>query len=153
MGLLIGIDPGKKGGICFLDRERKIKYVAMPEASIIHELFKDLEDCFCVIEKAQAMSKPGVKQGITSMFNYGVGYGILIGILTANRIPYTEVAPRKWQSEMIPKAKKGGSKIEALRVAKQLYPSEKFLASDRCRVPHDGIVDAILLAEYARRKF
>lgn len=50
---------------------------------------------------------------------------------------------------MIPGAK-GDTKPRALAKALQLWPGETFLASERCRVPHDGMIDAALIAEYGR---
>jgi len=34
--------------------------------------------------------------------------------------------------------------------ARQLWPDETWLASPRCTKPHDGMIDAALIAEYAR---
>ncbi len=68
------------------------------------------------------------------------------------------ITPQKWQRTFWskPKMAKGtkfDTKAAALLVARRLWPSESFLANDRCRVAHDGIVDAVLIAEYCRRMY
>ena len=63
--------------------------------------------------------------------------------------------------EGIPKVlKKDGSgkvdtKAMALIAAKRLFPTTVLTKPDskRATVPHNGIVDALLIAEYARRNF
>jgi len=44
------------------------------------------------------------------------------------------------------------TKAMALLAAKRLFPSVDLTATERSKKPHDGIVDALLLAEYGRRK-
>jgi hypothetical protein len=45
----------------------------------------------------------------------------------------------------------GESKKYALAKARELWTNETFYASPRCKTPHDGIVDAALIARYARK--
>jgi hypothetical protein len=45
---------------------------------------------------------------------------------------------------------KGKTKQVALETAQNLEPSENWLKNKRCRVPHDGLVDAFLIAHYYR---
>ena len=45
---------------------------------------------------------------------------------------------------------KGKTKQAALGVAQNLEPSENWLKNKRCKVPHDGIIDAFLIAHYYR---
>ncbi len=61
------------------------------------------------------------------------------------------ITPQSWQKVMLPKCKAGETKPRALALAKELWPDETFLASSRCKVPHDGLIDAALIAEYSRR--
>jgi hypothetical protein len=53
---------------------------------------------------------------------------------------------------MIPGCEKGETKRAASELARRLWPDESFFATERCKTPHDGLVDAALIAEYARRK-
>jgi len=62
------------------------------------------------------------------------------------------ITPQLWQKEMLPGCKAGDTKPRALEAVRRLWPDQSFLASDRCKVPHEGLVDAALIAEYARQK-
>jgi hypothetical protein len=62
------------------------------------------------------------------------------------------ITPQSWQKAMLPNCKAGDTKPRALALAKELWPDETFLASPRCKVPHDGLIDAALIAEFSRRK-
>ena len=95
--LIIGIDPGITGSICFFENGKIIDVIEMPSmaegkknkkqvngAQIFHEVslkiknFKK-EEIKVVIEQVSAM--PG--QGVTSMFNFGQSFGVLKGICAA----------------------------------------------------------------------
>jgi hypothetical protein len=58
-----------------------------------------------------------------------------------------------WKKPKMPKGQKFDTKAAALAVAKRLWPEEKFFATPRCKKAHDGIVDALLIAEHTRRQF
>ena len=109
--LIIGIDPGITGSICFFQDGKIIDVVEMPNmpegkknkkqvngAQVFHEIslrIKDLkkEETKVVIEQVSAM--PG--QGVTSMFNFGQSFGILKGICSAMQLPMYFVRPVKWK--------------------------------------------------------
>ena len=113
--LIIGIDPGITGSICFFEDGKIIDVVEMPNmaegkknkrqvngAQIYHEIskrIKNLEkkDIKVVIEQVAAM--PG--QGVTSMFNFGQSFGVLKGICAAMQIPMYFVRPAKWKNILI----------------------------------------------------
>jgi hypothetical protein len=61
------------------------------------------------------------------------------------------VPAREWQRALLGKTK-GDTKELALAKAQELWPDFTWLASSRCKVPHDGMVDAALIAVYAIRK-
>jgi hypothetical protein len=58
--------------------------------------------------------------------------------------------PQAWQRVMLPNCAKGDTKPAALAKAKQLWPAETWLATNRSTKPHDGLVDAALIAEFGR---
>ena len=83
-----------------------------------------------------------------------MGKGLLIGVVEALRIPYTQVHPRIWQKvawEGV--SRKGDTKHTSLVAIRRLYPHMKFIATPRSKKPHDGIVDAVLIAYYLRMKY
>jgi len=104
---------------------------------------------YIYIEKVHAM--PG--QGVSSMFKFGKVYGEVLGAIKSENIPHTLITPQKWQKEIFQGIEtKLKPKEKALIAAKRLFPNESFLATPRSRKPHDGMVDALLLAEYGRRQ-
>lgn len=98
---------------------------------------------FCVVEHVNAM--PG--QGVTSCFSFGQNFGFILGLLTAFRIPYELVRPQKWKKEFSCTSDKNTS----IEVAQRLFPGADLRRTQQCRKPHDGIAEALLMAEYARR--
>ena len=108
--LIIGIDPGISGSICFFEDGKILEVIEMPVmtegkknkkqvngAQIYNEFLKKInnkgDEIRVVIEQVSAM--PG--QGVTSMFNFGQSYGILKGICSAMQLPMFFVRPAKWK--------------------------------------------------------
>jgi hypothetical protein len=149
----IGIDPGKKGGIAILS-EADNQYVAMlpmpdgvePLADALLRFRKFDSNIMAWVEKAQTMPK----QGIVSAFSYGQHFGEILAILALLQIPYSLVAPNRWTKVMHRNCGVSGkdTKQKSRVVAKRLYPKESFLATDRSSVPHEGMVDAVLIARF-----
>ncbi len=159
--VFLGIDPGQTGSlamirvlddgntdILFYDpllfevksgKKIKHEYDIVSMSSALKE-FSGLEkETTCVLEKVSAM--PG--QGVTSMFNFGMGYGIWRGLLAAHGVSHSLVHPLTWKKAIMrdmPKEK------DAARLrASQLYPQ----VSDRLARKKDiGRADALLLAHY-----
>jgi hypothetical protein len=87
-------------------------------------------------------------QAIRSM---GVSFGILSATSELGGARTCRVQVRNWQDSMLGKAvPQGKTKEHALKYANKRWPNEDWLASPRCSVPHDGMVDAAVIAEYAR---
>ena len=164
-----GIDPGNTGCLALLYENGKIELhdaptaivqtgkkkrtVLVPQEMAQHLLRVSREDypSFHVyVEKVSAMPK----QGVSSSFNFGMGYGLWIGILAGLRIPYTLVRPNHWKKEMMKGM--GKEKSAACVRASQLFPH----ASNRLQRPKrgggviylDGRGDALLIAELCRRE-
>ena len=102
-------------------------------------------------------SLPGVSA--KANFSFGENKGEYRGMLVALELPYMEVQPKVWQKvawEGVPlmKNSKGrtDTKAMSLTAAKRLFPNESFLATSRSSVPHDGLVDAALIAYYLKCK-
>ena len=102
--LIIGIDPGISGSICFFKEGKILSVIEMPTmtdgkknkrqvngAQIYNEISNRInlfekQNIRVVIEQVSAM--PG--QGVTSMFNFGQSFGILKGICSAT-VSYTHL--------------------------------------------------------------
>ncbi len=146
---VIGIDPGAKGGLALLTKEGVIEYSLMPNTvhGIVAWFDAAINGCqslpVVVIERAQAMPK----QGITSAFNYGRHFGTFEAIATCYSLPYHEVRPAAWKKDMGLNA----AKIDSIKLCQRLFPSVN-LIPDGCRTAKDGIAEAVLIAEWGRRK-
>ena len=157
----MGIDPGKKGGIAIIDQNRKLETFPMQDPQELDQIFKRVHKSLVhvFLEKAQALSKGGKAQGVKSMFTYGEGYGIIQGLLIAYKIPFTLVTPQFWQKTMflgttaMTGSTKRNPKDRALEAANRVFAKSNsfWLPSTRCRKPHDGMIDAALIAEASRR--
>lgn len=147
--LFIGIDPGKSGGIAYIDTQDNISGTMPYSDTELLNLCRDAshdwgKEVVCCLEKVGAM--PG--QGVVSMFSFGQSVGYIKGVLESFRIPYQEITPQKWKREF----GLTSDKAKSAEVCGRLFPDVSLLATPRCKKPHDGMAEALLMAEYARRK-
>lgn len=148
--LFIGIDPGKSGGIACIDTKDGGCYAIPYSDNDLLDLCRhegwngNTEHIMCCLEKVGA--RPG--QGVVSMFSFGQSVGYIKGVLEAFRIPYQEIVPQKWKKEFSLNSEKSAS----VEVCRKLFPDVSLLATEKCKKPHDGMAEALLMAEYARRK-
>ena len=146
--LFIGIDPGKSGGIAYIDTECGISgtepYSDKALIDLCNSESRKGQNVMCCLEKVGA--RPG--QGVVSMFSFGQSVGYIKGVLESFRIPYQEISPQKWKKEFGLNSEKAAS----AEVCRKLFPDVSLLATPRCKKPHDGMAEALLMAEYARRK-
>jgi crossover junction endodeoxyribonuclease RuvC len=142
--IYIGIDPGKAGSLAIINGD-DVEIIPFDEEKYIKTLEKyALYRKACVLEHVSAM--PG--QGVTSMFNFGANFGWIQGVLQALSVPYELVRPRKWKKEF----SITGDKNSSIAVCKRLFPDVSLLPTERCRKDNDGMAEALLMAEFARRK-
>jgi crossover junction endodeoxyribonuclease RuvC len=146
--VFVGIDPGKSGGIACIDTENGTCYAAPYSDTALIEMcrlaFGKGQNVMCCLEKVGA--RPG--QGVVSMFSFGQSVGYIKGVLEAFGIPYQEITPQKWKGEFGLNSDKAAS----AEVCRKLFPEVSLLATPKCKKPHDGMAEALLMAEYARRK-
>jgi hypothetical protein len=162
----IGIDIGKHGAIVVLPKKpftNSILPIKMPligDQLDYHEVYRLLKsyentDCHVIFEKLGVIFGTGK----STAFSMGHQSGAIEMACVALNLPYTKVPAKQWQKEMFQGVeeilKKGKSsrdtKAMALIAAKRLFPDFK-LTFGRATVPHDGAVDALLMAEYCKRK-
>lgn len=158
MKTVLGIDPGLKGAYAIIG-PHGVLVEPMPtvgdgkllDLHAIASWFRahsgEIDMAF--LEQVSAMPK----QGVSSTFKFGRVYGAIEGILAACGIPYTLVSPRRWCAEMHQGVEGAVDPKEKSRIAaKRLFPSVNLLASDLSRVPHSGMVDAVLIAAFGARQ-
>jgi crossover junction endodeoxyribonuclease RuvC len=154
MARVLGIDPGLGGALAFLEGD-DLTIHDMP----VHRLRRgkaskmeiDLAELARLIDAANPIDHAIVElvgampgQGVSSVFAFGKGFGIVLGILAANFVPVTLVAPRRWKSSLQVPAAKDGARARA----SQLLPRH---AGQWVRVKDDGRAEASLMALYGAR--
>ena len=154
--LIIGIDPGISGSICFFQDGKIVDVVEMPTmtegkknkkqvngSQIFNEISEkikklDKKEIKVVIEQVSAM--PG--QGVTSMFNFGQSFGILKGICSAMQLPMYFVRPAKWKKYFnLINSQKDASRTKAIEV----FP---YFSSELSKKKDTNKADAILISSF-----
>ena len=154
--LIIGIDPGLSGSICFLEDGKILDVIEMPTmaegkknkrqvngSQIYNEFLKkthkiEKHNIKVIIEQVSAM--PG--QGVTSMFNFGQSFGILKGICSAMQLPMYFVRPAKWKKYFnLINSEKDASRTKAI----EIFP---YFSSKLSRKKDCNKADAILISSF-----
>ena len=165
--IFAGIDPGGSGALCTIDSQTKeVSFWDTPIVTVKSgKTYKSTMDChtaarilqaldrtnglLVTIEKVNAMpSIPGPdgvsrSMGATSSFNFGMNFGMWIGICAASELPYQLVHPATWKAALMRdmSKEKDASRVKAM----QLYP---YTAKDLARKKDHARGDALLLAHY-----
>lgn len=157
----IGVDIGKKGAIVGINDNLEVlfKYVMpltkqkeidLPELlKIFTDIATSYRACIVAVEDVHSIFGSSAK----SNFQFGRSLGIIEGFVGAKEFSYLKVPPKTWQKIAhvgIPKSE--DKKAMSLSAAKRLFPKVDFTATKRSTVPHDGIVDALLIAYYLKHK-
>jgi len=149
--MIVGIDPGQSGGVAYIDLEGCRSWAEpMPtlgkdiDAYAVSDWLRDWQPDTVIVEKVHSMPK----QGVVSMFRFGLGFGRILGVLEALAIPYRLVTPQEWKRVVLAGTAK--DKDAAIAFARRAYPHID-LTPGRKRTPHDGIADAVCLADYGRQ--
>ena len=154
--LIIGIDPGISGSICFFEDGKIIDVIEMPTmtdgkknkrqvngSQIYNEILKRInkiekQNIRVIIEQVSAM--PG--QGVTSMFNFGQSFGILKGICSAMQLPMYFIRPAKWKKYFsLINSEKDASRTKAI----EMFP---YFSSQLSKKKDSNKADAILIASF-----
>ncbi len=167
----IGIDPGQNGAMCIMWPDNGPTPGQITTLSFKDEnphkiadtlrIAKERGPLLVAIEDVSSRHNQGVK----STFTFGFNVGLLHGFLVSHSIPYVTVRPQEWQSGvwirqdkvMLPasgssKKPKPDPKKTSINAARRLFPDVSLFRTPKCTTPHDGIADALLICDYARRK-
>ena len=85
-----------------------------------------------------------------AMRSMAISFGKLLGMAECKDFEVARISVHKWQKKMLGFIPKGKTKQVALEIASTMEPSENWLKNKRCSTPHDGLIDAFLVAHYYR---
>ncbi len=154
--LIIGIDPGISGAMCFFQNGEITDVIDMPSMAdgkknkrqinsqqVFNEISERIiniprKEIIVVIEQVSAM--PG--QGVTSMFNFGQSFGVLKGICSAMQLSMYFVRPAKWKKYYgLIKTEKDASRTKVI----EIFP---YISSKLSKKKDSNKADAILIANF-----
>lgn len=157
----LGVDNGVSGGLALIggDSGNLICWFPMPvqktrkgnEVNIkyaddwLDEFSMNPDNTVVVIEE------PGGSKSAKAATSMAGSFHALRALFTLRGFRMHRITPPQWQKPLL-KCKTGDTKPAALTMARQLWPKEKWLETERCSKPHEGGVDAALIAEWARRE-
>ena len=154
--LIIGIDPGISGAMCFFQNGEITDVIDMPSMAdgkknkrqinsqqVFNEISERIinipkKEIIVVIEQVSAM--PG--QGVTSMFNFGQSFGVLKGICSAMQLSMYFVRPAKWKKYYgLIKTEKDASRTKVI----EIFP---YISNKLSKKKDSNKADAILIANF-----
>lgn len=154
--IVIGIDPGKSGGLAAIRDGLVVDAMSMPveprgkgkakeavSASDIRGFIWEAdEEVVAVLEQVHAMPR----QGVSSSFQFGRMYGgvEVAAHAYADRVEY--VTPHEWKKALLPK---GAPKDASRELASSLYPGGSIFWPLK---KHEGVAEAALIAHYWMEK-
>ncbi len=145
----LGADPGASGAIAVIDGSTMNLTVFKwtEDRALNFEMLQKIRNCYGVIHGVVERVHSMPQQGVRSTFTFGRNYGELLMALTAAKIPFEDVTPAKWQSDLSVKKREKGKNAQHKRnlaaLARQLYPNTKLTLAT---------ADAALLATWMYRK-
>ena len=163
VSVTVGIDNGITGGLAVIGPHgHMIDAIPMPsqrwrkrnevDVRAVHLWLtrvtaEKLSDALYVIEEPNNSRTPSTAYSVASSFHS------LRGFFETKRLRWKRITPQSWQKEILGKVPQGETKPYALSKAMEIWPDERFLASDRCKKAHEGMIDAALIARYGLIKW
>ena len=141
--MIVGIDPGKGGGLAYWDGKtvatRKFTTESDFLSFMVEEVYATSEVFIEDVPKFVCR-----KTSVTSAFTLGYNYGFHVGAARALDFSVRLVKPREWQKGLGLKPKIGyaARKRYLKDVAKRLFPKVTVI---------NAVADALLIMDYGRR--
>ena len=165
--ITIGIDNGLKGAIVAINDDYKLlawydtptiqlkkgkkiknQYAPATMVSIIESILLEhapsKEKVIVWLEMAQAMPK----QGLSSTFTTGRGFGLWEGIVAGLGLRYDIVSPRTWTKAVLKDLPPGDPKDRSMMKCQRLFPELPLVKPRGTVLSMDGRSDAALIAFY-----
>lgn len=170
--MIIGIDNGLDGGgvalsplpgippiAKFVMPTRKVTYPARKSSkkrtvrevdtrgliAILNELVTNRDETVVYFEHC-----PFHASDANAMRSMAISAGKILAVIEAKNLRAVRVLSIDWHPVILGKVPRGRSKIMAVDRAVELWPEENWSPSQRATLPHTGMVDAALIAEFGR---
>lgn len=146
--IYIGIDPGVEGGIAAIAGD-EVRLWAMPKGGGVTLIAQEIFTEMCFNESHAYMENVSARGGWSSQTYKALfrTFGWTEEVFTYNCSTFNFVQPVAWKSYFNLTSDKGLS----IALSKKLYPQINLLRTPRCRNEHDGMAEALLIADYGRR--
>lgn len=159
----IGIDNGISGGIAMVRQDGSLRCfcgmkvqktrkgnevdVASTQAILEHWIASCEQDDHVTV----VIEEPGGSKSAKAATSMAGAFHAMRALVELMSLRCLRITPQAWQKKML-NCKAGETKAVALQLAKSLWPAIDFKRTPACRTPDMGLVDAALIAEYARRE-
>jgi len=148
--IFVGIDPGKSGAICVLDRDRSVIayekkmpwFNARLDAARLYDILGTWAasgNCVVTCEKVHAMPRDGAK----SAFTFGGAYHAALAVVDLFDFPLQLVSPQTWKKTML--KDRGREKHDSVNAARDMFP---FLRPQLKTKSSHNLAEAALIAAY-----
>jgi|ETNvirnome_2_300_1030623.scaffolds.fasta_scaffold00357_16 crossover junction endodeoxyribonuclease RuvC len=167
MSVFIGVDPGLSGALVAIDSSGAVvEQLVMPRVggtkgpldtkcilSWLLDVNYESDSVYLLGALERVSTRPG--QSAVSTLTTGVNWGRIDALFVSLGIRYETPTPQQWKRTLgLPKRsgkERAQGKLDAVEMVKRLFPDMNLMPGKRT-TPHDGLADAVLIAEYARRK-
>lgn len=172
--MILGLDNGLDGGLVALSTIKGLAPIAkfvMPTLSVTYPARKnskakvvrevDARGLVAILNALQCKPDetavffehcPFNSQDKNAMRSMAMSAGKILAVLEAKGFKKVHrILSFDWHPAVIGKIPQGKSKEYALAKAREIWPDESWMATDRSTTPHNGMIDAALIAEYGRR--
>jgi hypothetical protein len=162
VNIIIGIDNGISGGLVAISAHHGLIIATTTMPSRKHRTRNEVDiqavhSWICRVTNHQPdqatyiIEEPNNSRNASTAYSVAASFHALRGYLDAYRADVRRITPQSWQKAMLGKVPSGETKAFALAKVREIWPEETWLATPRSKVPHEGIVDAFLIAEHGRR--
>ena len=161
MAVYLGIDPGAKGALCFLDIDnRKLAFRPTP---CLEFSAAELRKTVMAVNKTKDILMIGIEDvhaihgtSAGSNFKFGYNVGAINALMETTGIGIDKITPKSWQNAVkVPTKKKAGGPTQLKKaiasIALRLYPNAELLGPRGGVI--DGRADALMIAHYLAIKY
>lgn len=155
---ILGIDPGQSGGLVLLGPSGDVLASSVmpidPSGDLDRWPFLDLLVEWFLWDQFHVFLERIIPFGLSakSALTFGRQLGMIEQIVWDKKYSITFVEASKWTKELHQGIDSNlKAKVKSLIAVQRLFPKVNLLATERSKKPHDGLIDALLIAEYGRR--